>query len=54
MLHVFNCYFIDNSGKKQSFTVRAKDKQQAIEKAFKKAKKDAHGDIINWCIQLQL
>lgn len=54
MLYTFNCYFIDNSGKKQNFTVKAKDKQTAIEKAFKKARKNANGDIVNWFVQLQL
>jgi hypothetical protein len=52
MLYTFNCYFIDNSGKKQNFTVKAKDKQQAIEKAFKKARKNANGDIVNWSVKL--
>lgn len=35
----------DNSGKKQFFTVTAKSKQEAIEKAFTKAKKNAKGDL---------
>ena len=51
--YLFSCYFSDNSGKKQVFTVKAKDKQSAIEKAFAKAKKNAKGDINpNWEVKL--
>lgn len=39
----FSCS--DNGGKKQFFTVTAKSKPEAIEKAFKKARKNAMGDI---------
>lgn len=52
MLHKFNCYFIDNGGKKQNFTVKAANKTDAIEKAFKKAKKSAKGDFNNWEVKL--
>lgn len=41
-------YCIDNGGKKQFFTVSAKDKPGAIEKGFTKARKNARGDINNW------
>lgn len=51
-MHKFNCYFIDNGGKKQFFTVKAKTKPDAIEKAFKKAKKGAKGDFNNWEVKL--
>lgn len=51
--YLFNCYFVDNSGKKQVFTVKAKNKQSAIEKAFTKAKKNAKGDISpHWEVKL--
>jgi len=46
----FNC--IDNGGKRQAFTVKAKDKTLAIEKAFQKAMKNAKGDITNWNCKL--
>ena len=39
----FRC--CDNGGKHQYFTVTAKDKTEAINKAFTKAKKNARGDI---------
>lgn len=39
---------IDNGGKKQFFDVKADSKPEAIEKGFKKAKKNAKGDINNW------
>lgn len=51
-MHKFSCYFIDNGGKKQFFTVTAKSKPEAIEKAFKKAKKGAAGDFNNWEVKL--
>ena len=35
----------DNGGKRQCFDVRANSKPEAIEKAFKKAEKNAKGDI---------
>ena len=38
-------YISDNSGYRQSFTVSAKDKPSAIEKAFIKARKNAKGDL---------
>lgn len=40
---IFRCS--DNGGKKQFFTVSAKDKPSAIEKGFKRARKYAAGDI---------
>ncbi len=51
-MHKFSCYFIDNSGKRQIFTIKASDKTSAIEKAFKKARKNASGDIISWDVKL--
>ena len=43
----------DNSGKRQIFTVSAKDKQEAIEKGFKRAKKNAKGDLsFHWDCRL--
>jgi len=35
----------DNSGKKQFFTVTANNKADAIEKSFKRARKNARGDL---------
>jgi len=35
----------DNSGKIQNFTLTAKSKQEAIEKGFAKARKNAKGDL---------
>lgn len=51
-MHKFMCYFIDNSGKHQHFSVKASDKASAIDKAFKKARKNASGDIISWDVKL--
>ena len=51
-MHKFSCYFSDCSGKKQFFTVKAANKADAIEKAFKKAKKSAKGDFNNWDVKL--
>lgn len=51
-MHKFTCYFIDNSGKRQYFSVKASDKASAIDKAFKKARKSAKGDIISWDVKL--
>lgn len=48
----WNFYAIDNSGKRQSFTVSASSKQAAIDKAFKKAIKNANGDITSWDCRL--
>lgn len=42
----FSCN--DNGGKKQFFVVSANNKTDAIQKAFKKARKNAAGDIITW------
>ena len=47
-------YCIDNGGKRQALTIKAKDKPEAIEKGFKKAKKGAKGDIINWECKLRM
>lgn len=38
----------DNGGKHQVFTVKARDKTEAIRKGFERAKKHAAGDIISW------
>ena len=51
-MHKFMCYFIDNSGKRQNFSIKASDKASAIDKAFKKARKNAKGDIISWDVKL--
>jgi len=53
MKHVFSCHFCDNSGKSQNFTVKASNKQEAIEKAFSRAKKNARGDLSpHWSVIL--
>lgn len=44
----FSC--VDNGGGRQTFTVKAKDKSDAISKGLKKAEKRAKGDIYNWNI----
>ena len=44
---IFSC--TDNGGGHQSFEVRATDKQEAIEKGMKFAKKYACGDICGNC-----
>ena len=54
MNHVWSFYCTDNGGKRQMFTVKAKDKDEAIEKGFKKANKNAKGDIINWECRLRI
>lgn len=35
----------DNSGKKHIYTIKATDKQAAIEKGFRKANKNKKGDL---------
>lgn len=47
----FSCR--DNGGKYQHFTVAAKSKPEAIEKAIQKAKKQAAGDITTWNCNLR-
>lgn len=48
----FQC--VDNGGKHQAFIVSAPNKAAAIEKALKKAEKNAAGDICGrWEIKLQ-
>ena len=42
----FRC--IDNGGKRQSITIKASNKAEAIDKGLKRAKKNAAGDIRNW------
>lgn len=42
----FTC--IDNGGKRQFFTVTSNSKPDAIDKGWKKARKNAAGDITNW------
>lgn len=44
----------DNGGKRQSFIVKASSKTDAIAKGFKKARKNAAGDIIAWDCKLIL
>lgn len=46
--YTFNFRCIDNGGKRQVFKVKAPDKQKAIEKGFKRAEKNARGDITSW------
>ncbi len=49
----FQCHFSDNSGKVQNFIVKASNKQEAIEKAFIRAKKNAKGDLSpHWSVIL--
>ena len=48
----FNFACHDNGGKYQSFAVSASSKDEAIQKAFKKANKAAAGDIISLHCQL--
>ena len=48
----FTC--MDNGQKRQAFTVTAKNRTEAEEKAFKKAKKNARGDIISWNCRLNM
>ena len=47
---VFSC--VDNGGKHQTGKVKAVDKQEAIQKGFKKAMKKATGDICAWECEL--
>lgn len=50
----YNFRCVDNGGKHQAFTVSAPNKAAAIEKALKKAEKNAAGDICGrWEIKLQ-
>lgn len=50
----FSFHCVDNGGKHQAFTVSAPNKAAAIEKAIKKARKNAAGDICGtWEIRLQ-
>lgn len=53
-MYTFHFSCRDNGGKFQAFTVKAKDKTEAIRKGFKKADKNAKGDIISWDCRLQL
>ena len=50
----FNFACHDNGGKYQSFAVSAASKDEAIQKAFKKANKAAAGDITSWECRLAL
>lgn len=50
----FSFHCVDNGGKHQAFTVSAPSKAAAIDKALKKAQKNAAGDICGtWEIRLQ-
>lgn len=49
---IFSC--IDNGGKHQVVKVKAIDKQEAIQKGFKKAMKKSAGDIIDWECKLDV
>lgn len=46
MSHKWRFTCMDNGGKRQSFTVKAQTKDEAIRKSFEKAKKNAKGDIM--------
>lgn len=48
----FSC--IDNGGYRQNFIVKASNKLVAIDKALKKATKNAKGDITTWECKLVL
>lgn len=50
------CHFSDNSGKKQNFKIKAPSKEEAIDKAFARAKKYAKGDLdpSTWTVRLTL
>lgn len=50
---VWSFYCIDNGGKKQFLTIKAKDKTEAIKRGFEKAEKNAKGDINNWECKLR-
>lgn len=39
---------LDNGGKRQTITITASNKPEAIEKGFNKAKIKAAGDITTW------
>lgn len=39
----------DTGGSCQQFRVMAASKQDAVKKAFNKANKKAHGEILIWC-----
>lgn len=52
VLWSFSC--MDNGGKLQAFTVKAPDKQSAIEKGMARAKRHAAGDITTWHCSLSL
>ena len=54
MMNEWSFYCNDNGGKKQAFVVKAKNKTEAINKGFKKAEKNAKGDITNWECRLRL
>lgn len=47
---LFSCR--DNGGKFQVFRVKAPSKPEAIDKAFKRARKHAAGDITTWDCKL--
>lgn len=47
-MYSWSFYASDNGGKKQFFKVKANSKTDAINKGFKKAEKNAAGDITNW------
>lgn len=51
--HTFWFECTDNGGGHQSFEVRAADKQEAIRKGMKTAKKHACGDICDWECRLK-
>ena len=55
MTHKWHFECVDNGGKRQSFTVSAKTKDEAIRKGFERAKRNAKGDISpNWSCKLMI
>ena len=50
----WNFSYIDNGGKKQSFSVKADDKKTAIDMGFERAKRHAKGDCVSWSCSLRI
>ena len=48
----FSC--IDNGGKRQAFTLKAQNPNDALKKAMVRARKNAKGDITDWNCKLNL
>lgn len=52
--YTFHFYFMDNSGYRANFKIKANSKLAAIDKGFLKARKMAKGDITSWECKLIL